>query len=684
VTAIPLKVFKQTREERMSHSETAVSSISRRFSITFISVVTLLLVFFAIIVICIDSLKINNALEKRLDNALQLAYISLPTPLWNLDNTIVDDFIEALFHDEAMVYAEVTWGQEVIAKRVRQKNHNKEIQYLMDSSRFIYKFIDIFYEGNKVGTVRLVMSRESVKYQIAVSVLGIIALVILIIFAITITSLIITRRYITKPLLKLQSAASSIAQGNLGTVIEQDSQDEIGVLAQNLDVMRDSLKKLFEEVNSSKKKIEDYSKTLEQKVTIRTKELAQSVEELKALGEVSQAVNSTLDLDAVLSGIVRQSVILSDADGGTIFEFNDEEQVFIPKIHYGVSAAFAEQLQSSPILRGDKTAIGQAALTLSPVQIPDLNHSPYYPLPFVLQEGFRALLALPLVREKRLIGGLVIQRKEAGEFSARIVKLLQSFAAQSVLAIHNAMLFREIEKKSYQLEIADRHKSEFLANMSHELRTPLNAILGYTELLVDKVYGDLSENIEEILQRIGQNGSHLLSLINDILDLSKIEAGQFSLTLDDYSVSDVVQTVYTSMEALASEKNLVLTVDLPENLPIGRGDEHRLIQVLMNLLGNAIKFTRKGEINITVREVEESFLISVSDTGQGLSAADQDIIFKEFQQIDGSSTRENDGTGLGLSIAKKLVEMHGGRIWVESELGQGAVFRFKIPVRITQ
>lgn len=220
--------------------------------------------------------------------------------------------------------------------------------------------------------------------------------------------------------------------------------------------------------------------------------------------------------------------------------------------------------------------------------------------------------------------------------------------------------------------------------MSHELRTPLNAILGYTELLLDKVYGDLSENIEEILQRIGQNGSHLLSLINDILDLSKIEAGQFSLTLDDYSVSDVVQTVYTSVEALAAEKDLILTVDLPGNLPIGRGDEHRLIQVLMNLLGNAIKFTKKGEINITVREVEESFLISVSDTGKGLSAADQNIIFKEFQQIDGSSTRENDGTGLGLSIAKKLVEMHGGRIWVESELGQGAIFRFTIPVRITQ
>ncbi len=668
----------------MSHSETAVSSLSRRFSFAFISVVTLLLVFFAMVVIYIDSLKINNALERRMDSALQLSYISLPIPLWNLDYTIVDDFIEALFLDEEMVYAEVTLGQEKIAKRVRPKIQGKEIQYLMDSTQFINKFTDIFYEGNKVGTVRLVMSRESVKYQIAVSIFGIIALVILIIFAITITSLIITKRYITNPLLKLQSAASSIAQGNLDTIIDRGSRDEIGFLAHHLDDMRGAIKKLFEEVNSSKQKIENYNRTLEEKVTIRTKELAQSVDELKALGEVSQAVNSTLDLDTVLSDIVRQSVILSNADGGTFFEFNDKEQVFVPKINYGLSAAFAEQLQASHILRGDNTAIGQAALTLLPVQIPDLNNTPYYPLPFVLKEGFRALLALPLIREKRLIGGLVIQRKEAGEFSARIVKLLQNFAAQSVLAIHNANLFKEIEEKSYQLEIADRHKSEFLANMSHELRTPLNAILGYTELLLDKVYGDLSDNIEEILQRIGQNGSHLLSLINDILDLSKIEAGQFALTLDEYSVSDVVHTVYTSVEALAAEKNLVLTVDLPENLPLGRGDEHRIAQILMNLLGNAIKFTEKGEININVKELDGSFLISVSDTGKGLSASDQNIIFKEFQQIDGSSTREKDGTGLGLSIAKKLVEMHGGRIWVESELGQGAIFQFTIPVRITQ
>ena len=666
----------------MSQPKTTVISVSRRFSFSFISVVTLILVFFAGIAIYFDSLKIHTALEKRLENALQLSYISLPTPLWNLDNTIVDDFIEALFLDEAMVYAEVSWGQEVISKRVSEKIQGKDSAYLANSTKFIDKSSDILYEDNKVGKIRLVMSRESVKSQVTINVLRIIALTFVIIIAIATTSIIITRRYITKPLLKIQSAASSIAQGNLDTVVEKSSHDEIGLLAQHLDDMRGAIKELFAQVNVSKKKIEDYSRTLEQKVEVRTRELAQSVDVLRTLGEVSQVVSSTLNLDVVLSSIVRQSVILSEADGGTIFEFDEDEQVFVPKINYGLSPAYAEALNTTRIYKGDKTAIGQAAVTLSPVQISDLKNAAQYPLTFVLKEGFRALLALPLIREKRLIGGLVIQRKEAGEFPDRVVKLLQNFASQSVLAIHNAKLYREIEEKSYQLEIADKHKSEFLANMSHELRTPLNAILGYTELIVDEIYGEVPEKIKEVLQRLEKNGRHLLNLINDILDLSKIEAGQLTLSLNDYSMGAVIETVLTSVEALAAEKDLTLTTDVSDDLPIGRGDEQRIAQVLMNLLGNAIKFTEEGLIAVDVQETEGSFLVSVSDTGQGLSAAEQEIIFNEFQQVDGSSTREKGGTGLGLSIARKIVAMHGGRIWVESELEQGAIFRFTVPVRV--
>ena len=230
-------------------------------------------------------------------------------------------------------------------------------------------------------------------------------------------------------------------------------------------------------------------------------------------------------------------------------------------------------------------------------------------------------------------------------------------------------------------EAANKHKSEFLANMSHELRTPLNAILGYTELILDGIYGEVPEKIREVLERLDKNGRHLLNLINDVLDLSKIEAGQLVLSLEEYSMADVIQTVITSVEALAAEKNLKLNVSAPAGLEIGRGDQQRIAQVLLNLVGNAIKFTESGEVKVEVGVSDEMFLISVVDTGPGISIADQKKIFEEFQQADGSSTREKGGTGLGLSIAKKIVEMHGGRIWVESTPGKGSNFSFTLPIR---
>ncbi len=331
---------------------------------------------------------------------------------------------------------------------------------------------------------------------------------------------------------------------------------------------------------------------------------------------------------------------------------------------------------------GDQTVIGQAAIKRAPDQVPDLFDLPDYPLHYVQEAGYRALLALPLLREDRLIGGLVVRRKAAGEFPAPVVDLLQTFAAQSVLAIHNARLFREIEEKGRELASATKHKSEFLANMSHELRTPLNAILGYTELILDNIYGDVSEKIRDVLERLAHNGRHLLGLINDVLDLSKIEAGQLTLSLNEYSMGEVVQTVFISVEALAVEKKLGLKSSVPRDLSIARGDEQRIAQVLLNLLGNAIKFTDEGEVRVEVTDSDDTFLVSVSDTGPGLSEADQKRIFDEFHQADGSNTREKGGSGLGLSIAKKIVEMHGGRIWVESNVGKGSTFRFTLPVRV--
>jgi signal transduction histidine kinase len=290
------------------------------------------------------------------------------------------------------------------------------------------------------------------------------------------------------------------------------------------------------------------------------------------------------------------------------------------------------------------------------------------------------LLAVPLVREQQAIGALLVGRKQPGNFPRETIELLTTFASQSALAIQNARLFRELEQKSRELEEASRHKSQFLANMSHELRTPLNAILGYTELIVDQIYGEVPEKIGEVLDRVQKSGRHLLGLINDVLDLSKIEAGQLTLGLSDYSFGDVVQAVVSSVDSLAAEKQLRLTVDVAPDLPVGRGDERRITQVLLNLVGNAIKFTEKGEVAVRVSASDGTFLAAVADTGPGIKKEDQEKIFEEFQQSDSSLTKNKTGTGLGLAIAKNIVELHGGHIWVESTLGEGSTFYLRIPV----
>jgi len=656
------------------------SSISRRFSYAFIGVVTLVLLLFAATAIFVNSARINAELEKRLDNALKLSYISLPAPLWNLDNDIVDDFIQALFSDESIVFAEVVWGGQVISRRVREKFQQKDDSHFGQSSQFITKSSDIIYEGNKVGTIRLAMSRESVKKELIVTVSSIIALTIFIIAAIALTSLVITKRYISRPLLKLQESASLIAHGDLDTFVDKSSSDEIGILADHLDVMRGSIKQLFGELSESKEKLEEYSRNLERKVEARTRELARSVEELKALGEVSQAVSSTLDLEKVLATIVAHAVELSGTEGGAIYEFDETTEQFQLRATHRTSQELIQAIRESPVSLGE-TALGRAGMKREAMQVPDILEEPSYPHREIMKrEGLRALLSVPLLREDKLIGGLVVRRRAPGKFEKETVELLQNFATQSTLAIQNARLFREIEEKGRELEIASKHKSEFLANMSHELRTPLNAILGYTELIIDKIYGDVPEKIREVLERLQENGRHLLGLINQVLDLSKIEAGRLTLSLNDYSMREVVQTVFSAVEPLAAEKNLALKVTVPSDLEPGKGDEQRIAQVLLNLVGNAIKFTEKGEVRVEVTTSDGTFLVSVSDTGPGLSEADQEKIFEEFHQADSSSTREKGGTGLGLSIAKRIIEMHGGRIWVESILGKGSTFRFTLPV----
>ena len=663
------------------------TSISRRFSYALISIITLLLISFTAVVIFYNLSRIESEMQKRLDSAILFAENSLSIPLWNLDYMLVNDFVDALFLDDSIVYIKLSWKDKLISERERKdfKLNNIQSASSPDSIQgpdLIARSSKIYYKENIISDILIVMSREKIKRQAFFQIYGTIALLILIITAIWITSIFITKRYISRPLQKLQASAALIAQGDLETYVDKSSSDEIGTLARHLDDMRGAIKQLFSELSESKLKLEEHSRTLERKVEIRTKELARSVEELRALGEVSQVVSSTLDLEKVLTNIVRHAVQLSEADAGTIYEFDETAQIFMPRINHSVSAEIIEVLRESKLRVGDKTVIGQAAKKRSPQQVPDLAEVPEYPIPSVRNAGYRSLLALPLLREEKLIGGLVVRRKKPGEFPPTVVNMLQTFAAQSVVAIHNAQLFREIENKSQEIQIANKHKSEFLANMSHELRTPLNAILGYTELIIDHIYGEVPEKIREVLERVEKNGRHLLNLINDVLDLSKIEAGRLTLSLNAYSMQDIIQTVFTSVEALAVEKHLELKVITPDNLANGKGDAQRIAQVMLNLLGNAIKFTEQGEVKLEVAVANDSFMISVTDTGPGLSEEDQKKIFLEFQQADASSTRKKGGTGLGLSISKKIVEMHGGQIGVDSVLGEGARFWFSLPIRV--
>ncbi|MGH7835285.1 MAG: ATP-binding protein, partial [Candidatus Binatia bacterium] len=553
------------------------------------------------------------------------------------------------------------------------------------------KSSDIFYQGKKIGAIQLAVSRDNVRKEIILNILGIVALTIVIIAAISLTSVVITRRYIAGPLLKLQNSAGLIAGGNLEAPIDATSRDEIGHLARDLDAMRGSIKGLIGALRESTEKLEEYSRTLEQKVDERTRKLSEALSELRALNEVGQAVSSTLDLPTVLATIVSQAVQLSGTDAGAIYEYDEATQGFHLQASHRMEQEFVDALQANPIRLGLGT-VGRAAATRAPVEVTDVleeqDSGASRLRPLLRQLGYRSLLAIPLLREGRVMGGLSVYRREAGSFSTEVVNLLQTLATQSVLAIQNARLFREIGDKSTQLEAANRHKSEFLANMSHELRTPLNAIIGYSEMLEEEAEDLGQESFVPDLKKIHGAGKHLMSLINNVLDLSKIEAGKMDLYLENFEIGSMIQEVVATAKPLVEKNGNALQVQCADGLGAMRADLTRVRQTLFNLLSNACKFTEQGTVTLSADRESvnggEWIRFRVIDTGIGMSPEQTSKLFQAFTQADTSTTRKYGGTGLGLAISQKFCRMMGGEITLESALGQGSRFIVRLPAEVIE
>jgi signal transduction histidine kinase len=482
-------------------------------------------------------------------------------------------------------------------------------------------------------------------------------------------------RSMVRPIRTLARGARRIGEGEMNQQIVVNTGDELEGLAQQFNRMAAQLR-------------ESYG-GLERKVAQRTAELTASLENQTATAEILRVISrSPTDLQPVLWSVAERSAVLCHAHGCRIW-LPEDDHLRTMTSYLGVpDGSVAGRDELLPI--GSGSVVGRAFTERRTVQVEDVARllATEYPDSVVPQGryGFRTVLAVPMVREGTSFGVIAVIRKDVRMFTNAEVRLVETFADQAVIAIQNARLFHEIEDKSRQLEIANRHKSEFLANMSHELRTPLNAIIGFSEVLIERMFGEVNDKQMEYLRDIHSSGQHLLTLINDVLDLSKIEAGRMELDLSCFDLGLLLENALTLVRERAQRHGLSISLEVGEGLKEWVADARKVKQVVVNLLSNAVKFTPSGgRVRVAARRLEADGRVmaevSVADTGVGIAPEDQEAVFDEFRQAGRDYLRKAEGTGLGLSLARRFVELHGGTLGVDSRLGEGSTFIFVLPLK---
>jgi signal transduction histidine kinase len=472
-------------------------------------------------------------------------------------------------------------------------------------------------------------------------------------------------RHMVMPIRAIQAGAARIASGNLDQRIEVRTGDELETLST--------------EFNNMAKQLKESYASLERKVEERTHDLKESLEQQTATSDVLKTISrSSFDLNRVLDELMKCVVKLARADAGALY-LGQPSQAYDLKSAYSTDGKLQQFITTNArrIKPESSSATARAIEKRQPAQIDDIKEEPGYRWP---DAPFRTALAVPILREGVPIGIIGVLKVVTQPFTEKQISLVTTFADQAGIAIENVRLFNEIQNKSAELELANRHKSAFLANVSHELRTPLNAIIGFSEVLRERMFGEINEKQAEYLEDIHSSGRHLLSLINDILNLSKIEAGRMDLELSRFDLGEVLHQSLSLVREPASRNRVELSLDVAPEIGDWIADERKLKQIMLNLLSNAVKFTPEGgTVSVQVRLTNAEIEIAVADTGVGIAQDHLAVIFEEFRQVGADYRRKAEGTGLGLALTRKFVELHGGTMQVESEPGKGSTFTFTLP-----